>query len=66
MSKIVERIVATDGARGFFDRAREHVRKLDRREIPAPEVVVTFKDAGEMPACAPDQIVPPLMGLSLR
>jgi len=43
MSKIVERIVATDGARGFFDRAREHVRKLDRREIPAPEVVVTFK-----------------------
>ena len=32
----------------FFDRAREHARKLDRGEELAPEVIVLFENASDM------------------
>ncbi len=40
--------VAADGGRGFFDRAREHARKLDRGEELAPEITISFAEAGDM------------------
>jgi hypothetical protein len=35
--------VAADGGRGFFDRAREHARKLDRGEELAPEITISLR-----------------------
>jgi predicted transcriptional regulator len=40
--------VVTDGVDGFFSRAREHARKLDRGEKLEPELVIAFEDASEM------------------
>ena len=40
--------VTADGAEGFFRRAREHARKLDRGEPIAPEITVTFEDVNDM------------------
>ena len=40
--------VTADGAEGFFRRAREHARKLDRGEPIAPEITVTFEDVRDM------------------
>ena len=40
--------VTADGAGGFFRRAREHTRKLDRGEPIAPEITVTFEDVRDM------------------
>ncbi len=40
--------VTADGAEGFFRRAREHARKLDRGGPIAPEITVTFEDVGDM------------------
>lgn len=40
--------VVTDGTDGFFGRAREHARKLDRSKKLQPELVIAFEDAGEM------------------
>jgi predicted transcriptional regulator len=40
--------VVTDGVDGFFARAREHARELDRGEKLRAELVITFEDAGEM------------------
>ena len=40
--------VTADGAGGFFRRAREHARKLDRGEPIAPEITVTFEDVRDM------------------
>lgn len=48
MSKMTKARVTNDGAKGFFDRAREHARKLDRGADIVPETVITFDDAGEM------------------
>jgi predicted transcriptional regulator len=48
MSKKTRIRVVTDGVGGFFARAREHARKLDRGEKLPPELVITFEDAGEM------------------
>jgi predicted transcriptional regulator len=48
MSKEAKVRVVTDGLDGFFGRAREHARKLDRGEKVEPELVIAFEDAGEM------------------
>jgi predicted transcriptional regulator len=40
--------LVTDEVDGFFARAREHARKLDRGETLLPELVITFESAGEM------------------
>jgi len=40
--------VSNDGVKGFFSRAREHARKLDRGEALAPEMTVSFEDANDM------------------
>jgi len=48
MSKEAKIRVVTDGVEGFFSRARERARKLDRGEMPEPELVISFEDAGEM------------------
>ena len=40
--------VTNEGAKGFFTRAREHARKLDRGETLTPEFVVRFEDAEDM------------------
>ena len=45
--KIKVRIVA-DGAEGFFNRAREHARQLDKGEELAPEVTVSFENVADM------------------
>src|SRR5271169_4699479 len=44
MTRTARSRVTNDGAKGFFERAREHARKLDRGEPLAPEIVVTFED----------------------
>jgi predicted transcriptional regulator len=37
-----------DGVEGFFSRAREHARKLDRGEKWDPETVISFEGSAEM------------------
>ena len=48
MNKGIKVRVTSDGVKGFFDRAREHARKLDRGEELAPEIVVSFEDPVDM------------------
>jgi predicted transcriptional regulator len=48
MSKEGKVRVVTDGIEGFFSRARDHARKLDRGEKLEPEMVISFEDASEM------------------
>ena len=48
MKKKVRVSVTADGAVGFFRRAREHARKLDRGVSLAPEITVTFENVGDM------------------
>jgi len=48
MSKKVKVRVSGDGVKGFFDRAREHARKLDRGLELAPEITVSFENASDM------------------
>ncbi len=48
MNKKTKVRVTTDGAAGFFRRARENARKLDRGEPIAPEITVTFEDVSDM------------------
>jgi predicted transcriptional regulator len=48
MNKNVKIRVTGDGVKGFFDRAREHARKLDRGEELAPEITVSFENASDM------------------
>lgn len=48
MNKGIKVRVTGDGVKGFFERAREHARKLDRGEEVAPEVVVSFEDPADM------------------
>jgi predicted transcriptional regulator len=47
MKKVRVRIT-NDGAKGFFARAREHARKLDRGESLPPEITISFESAAEM------------------
>jgi len=48
MNKKAKVWVTADGAEGFFRRAREHARELDRGEPIAPEITVTFEDVSNM------------------
>ena len=48
MSKKIKLRVAGDGVKGFFSRAREHARRLDRGEELAPEITVSFENAIDM------------------
>jgi len=48
MSKAPKVSVNNTGAKGFFDRARERARKLDRTESLIPEIVIGFEDAADM------------------
>jgi predicted transcriptional regulator len=48
MNKNVKVRVTGDRAEGFFDRAREHARKLDRGEELPPEITVSFENASAM------------------
>ena len=48
MSKKVKVRVTSDGAKGFFGRAREHAHKLDHGEALAPEMTVSFENAIDM------------------
>lgn len=48
MSKKVKARVVTDGVKGFFKRAGEHARKLDRGQKLDSEVVISFDDGNEM------------------
>jgi predicted transcriptional regulator len=40
--------LVTDGVEGFFARAREHARKLDRGEAWEPQTVISFEGPAEM------------------
>lgn len=40
--------IAADGVNGFFARTRERMRKLDRGEKLAPEIVISFEDPADM------------------
>jgi len=48
MGKTIRGRITNDGAKGFFDRAREHARKLDRGEELAPEATISFENANDM------------------
>ncbi len=48
MNKSIKARITGDGTKGFFDRARERARKLDRGELVAPEMVITFENASDM------------------
>jgi predicted transcriptional regulator len=48
MKKKVRVSVTADGAAGFFRRAGEHARRLDRGVSLAPEITVTFESIGDM------------------
>jgi hypothetical protein len=48
MNKNVKARITGDGVKGFFDRAREHARKLDRGDEVAPEITVSFENASDM------------------
>ena len=40
--------IVTDGVNGFFARAQERARKLDRGEKLEPEIVISFEDPADM------------------
>jgi predicted transcriptional regulator len=48
MKKKAEFRVVADGVEGFFVRAREHARKLDKGEELAPEIIVSFENPADM------------------
>lgn len=48
MNENVKARITGDGVKGFFDRAREHARKLDGGEEVAPEIIVSFENASDM------------------
>jgi predicted transcriptional regulator len=48
MNKNVRDRVTSDGVKGFFVRAREHARTLDRGEEVAPEITVSFENPSDM------------------
>ena len=56
MNKNVKVRITGDGVREFFDRAREHARKLDRGEELAPEITVSFENASDMMRVLSDSV----------
>jgi predicted transcriptional regulator len=48
MSKNVRVRVTNDGLKGFFGRAREHARKLDRSEKLVPEMTIFFENPSDI------------------
>lgn len=48
MRKRVKARITNDGVKGFFTRAREHARKLDREEDLSPEFTISFEDTSDM------------------
>jgi predicted transcriptional regulator len=48
MSRKIKVRISNDGVKGFFGRAREHARKLDRSEDLAPEMMISFENASDM------------------
>ena len=48
MKRSLETRTVADGVNGFFRRAREHARKLDRGEELAPEMTIAFDDPADM------------------
>jgi predicted transcriptional regulator len=40
--------VTNEGVKGFFGRAREHARKLDRGETLLPEMTISFENANDI------------------
>ena len=48
MSKKVKARVTNDGLKGFFGRAREHARKLDRGEKLAAEMTISFENPSDI------------------
>jgi predicted transcriptional regulator len=47
--------IRTDGVEGFFARAHETARKLDRKETIAAETVIAFEDTSAMWRCLTPQ-----------
>ena len=48
MRKNVKFRVVANGVEGFFSRAREHARKLDRCERSEPEITISFENPTDM------------------
>lgn len=48
MSRKTKVRITNDGVEGFFARARERARKLDRGEEIAPEMTISFENASDM------------------
>jgi len=48
MSKNVKVRMTNDGRKGFFGRAREHARKLDRGEKLAAEMTISFENPSDI------------------
>ncbi len=48
MSTNVKVRIINDGRKGFFDRAREHARKLDRGEKLVPEMTISFENPSDI------------------
>jgi predicted transcriptional regulator len=48
MSRKMKVRISNDGVKGFFGRAREHARKLDRSEDLAREITISFENASDM------------------
>lgn len=48
MRKGIRTRIVGDGVKGFFGRAREHARRLDRGETLAPETTISFENALDM------------------
>lgn len=48
MSKSLKVRVMNDGRKGFFGRAREHARKLDRGEKLVPEMTISFENPSDI------------------
>ena len=48
MNNKVRARVTNDGLKGFFGRAREHARKLDRGEKLVPEMTISFENPSDI------------------
>jgi predicted transcriptional regulator len=48
MMKSIKIRVAADGTKGYFGRARERARRLDRGEKLEPAIIVSFEDPADM------------------
>jgi predicted transcriptional regulator len=48
MNRKVSIVVDPNGAKGFFERVREHARALDRSEIVREESLIAFEDPADL------------------